>query len=210
VTQPVTDTGLQAGDRLVLLRPSDETDTERAEQAIADVRQLLQKIEPNCEIVTEHIVTESFEETVRECCQVFSTVEPDREFIVSLSGGARDILLPLTVASLVYAQRIDTTLFYSDLNSETREWSLPTLVTSVPDRTFDTFDMLVSVDGWSTLSDVAAETDHSKSTAIRHVNDLEDAGVVESDTSKKAKRVRATFTGELLSIAYQVDRSASN
>lgn len=210
VTQPATNTGLQGGDRLVLVRPDDERDTERASQAIADVRQLLQKIEPNCEVTVEHVVTDSFEETVGNCCRVLGNVDADRELIVSLSGGARDILLPLTVTSLVYQRRIDRTLFYSDLTGEVREWELPALAASVPTRALDTFDKLVEIDDWRTLSDIASGTDHSKSTVIRHVNDLEDAGVVESDSSGKSKRVRATFTGELLSLAQQVSGRDSN
>jgi CRISPR-associated protein Csa3 len=35
---------------------------------------------------------------------------------------------------------------------------------------------------------------------VRHVNDLEEAGVIQADTSEKAKRVRATFSGEMLAM----------
>ena len=126
---------------------------------------------------------------------------------VSLSGGARDVLLPLTVATLVYARRVDTTLFFSDLSGEVREWSIPALATDIPDRALDTFTALVGADDWLTLSALTTETGHSKSTVIRHVNDLEAVGIVQSDTSEKAKRVRVTFTGELLSLAQQVEKA---
>jgi CRISPR-associated protein Csa3 len=203
VTRPVINRGLDSEDELVLLRPGGETDTERATQTIADVEQFLQEIEPNYRQRVEHVVTDSFEETVRDCCQIVSDVGDDREIVVSLGGGARDILLPLTVAALVYARRIDAALFFSDLDNSVQEWTLPDLTARISDRAFRTFEVIVEADGWLSLSTITEETEQSKSTVIRHVNDLESSNVVVADTSEKAKRVRATFSGELLSLASQ-------
>jgi CRISPR-associated protein Csa3 len=203
VTRPVINRGLDSEDELVLLRPGGETDTERATQTIADVEQFLQEIEPNYRQRVEHVVTDSFEGTVRDCCQIVSDVEDDREIVVSLGGGARDILLPLTVAALVYARRIDAALFFSDLDNSVQEWTLPDLTARISDRAFRTFEVIVEADGWLSLSTITEETEQSKSTVIRHVNDLESSNVVVADTSEKAKRVRVTFSGELLSLASQ-------
>ena len=203
VTRPVINRGLDSEDELVLLRPGGETDTERATQTIADVEQFLQEIEPNYRQRVEHVVTDSFEETVRDCCQIVSDVGDDHEIVVSLGGGARDILLPLTVAALVYARRIDAALFFSDLDNSVQEWTLPDLTARISDRAFQTFEAIVEADGWLSLSTIAEETEQSKSTVIRHVNDLESSNIVVADTSKKAKRVRVTFSGELLSLVSQ-------
>ena len=203
VTRPVINRGLDSEDELVLLRPGGETDTERATQTIADVEQFLQEIEPNYRQRVEHVVTDSFEETVRDCCQIVSDVGDDREIVVSLGGGARDILLPLTVAALVYARRIDAALFFSDLDNSVQEWTLPDLTARISDRAFQTFEVIVEADGWLSLSTITEETEQSKSTVIRHVNDLESSNVVVADTSEKAKRVRVTFSGELLSLVPQ-------
>ena len=203
VTRPVINRGLDSEDELVLLRPGGETDTERATQTIADVEQFLQEIEPNYRQRVEHVVTDSFEETVRDCCQIVSDVGDDREIVVSLGGGARDILLPLTVAALVYARRIDAALFFSDLDNSVQKWTLPDLTARISDRAFQTFEAIVEADGWLSLSTITEETEQSKSTVIRHVNDLESSNVVVADTSEKAKRVRVTFSGELLSLASQ-------
>lgn len=201
VTRPVITAGLAGGDRVRLVRPSEESDTERATQTVADVRQLLQEIEPDADCVVERVSTATFEETVRDCCSLIADTTAESEVIVSLGGGARDVLLPLTVASVVFAQEIDRALFFSDLDSTVREWPLPTLTARIPERTADTFATVVTADDWLSLSAIADETGQSKSTVIRHVNALEDAGVVEADTSDKAKRVRVNFSGELLSIA---------
>ena len=117
-------------------------------------------------------------------------------------GGARDILLPLTVSALVFSRQIDQALFFSDLDSKIREWPLPAFSAQVPQRTIESFRTIVRSGAWISLSSIAEETDQSKSTVIRHVNDLEAAGVVESDTSDKIKRVRPSFTGELFELAH--------
>lgn len=201
VTRPVVNTGLGTDDTVLLVRPDEESDSERATQAIADVRQLLQEIEPGANCVVERVSTDTFEGTVRDCCSIIANNSGESELIVSLAGGARDVLLPLTVASLVFTREIDRALFFSDLDSKVREWTLPNLTARIPERTSETFETIVMADGWLSLSAIAEETDQSKSTVIRHVNDLERVGIVEADTSGRAKRVRVNFSGELLSIA---------
>nr|WP_206335674.1 CRISPR-associated CARF protein Csa3 [Natronolimnobius sp. AArcel1] len=201
VTRPVVKTGLGAEDTVVLLRPSEESDTEQAMQAVADVEQLLQEIEPMASCSIERISTETFEATVRDCCTVLADIDSDSNAIVSLGGGPRDVLLPLTVAALVLSQTVDNALFFSDIDNTVQEWPLPDLTAGVPSRTTDTFETIVTAGDWLSLSTIADETGQSKSTVIRHVNDLEDAGLIESDTSAKAKRIRIAFSGELLSLA---------
>lgn len=205
VTRPVVNTGLSSGDTVQLLRPEHESDTEQATQAVADVKQLLQEIEPESNCVVKRITTSSFEETVQECCEIFMAVPEEDEMIVSLGGGARDILLPLTVSALVFRWQIDQALFFSDLDGEIREWPLPALTAQVPQRTTESFKTIVRAGNWVSLSKIAEVTDQSKSTVIRHVKDLEAAGVVESDTSDKIKRVRVSFSGELFQLAQGSD-----
>lgn len=201
VTRPVVTTGLSEQDKVLLMRPSEEADTERASQAVADFRQLLQEIEPAAGCAVERVSTESFEATVRDCCSIIGSIPSDHARIVSLGGGPRDVLLPLTVAALVFAQTIDQALFFSDLDSTVRQWPLPNLTARIPERTSETFETIVTADDWLSLSAIADETGQSKSTVVRHVNDLEDVSVVEADTSDKEKRVRVNFSGELFSIA---------
>ena len=198
VTRPVVSRGLGPDDTVVLLRPATETDTERADRAITDVEQLLQEIEPAASHRVERVSTAGFEKTVRECTEILDSIPEENELIVSLGGGARDILLPLTVASSAMADTIDQLLFFSDIDQEVREGSVPPLSAHVPERARATFQCILGSDGMVSLSTIADSTDQSKSTVIRHVKDLESAGVVEADTSEKAKRVRLSFTGELL------------
>lgn len=206
VSRPVIQEGLGPDDRVVLLRPNEESNPDRAVQAVADIEQLLREIEPGAACSVTHISTEAFEDTVRDCCAALAEVGAEREVLVSLGGGPRDVLLPLTVASLVLVRSIDRALFFSDLDSTVREWPLPDLTARVPDRTADTFAAIATAGDWLSLSAITADTGQSKSTVVRHVNALEDAGVVEADTSEKAKRVRLAFDGELRSLVRAAER----
>ncbi|MFB6202352.1 MAG: CRISPR-associated CARF protein Csa3 [Halorhabdus sp.] len=202
VTRPVVKAGLGPDDTVLMLRPAEESDTERANRAIADVESLLQEIEAAADHSVRRVSTESFDTTIRECCAILDEMAEEAETIVSLGGGARDILLPLTIAAMVRSDRVDRTLFFSDIDQEVRPLSLPDLTTRVPERTQKTFASIAAEGSWQTLTSIADTTDQSKSTVIRHVNNLEKAGVVESDTSEKAKRVRVSFSGDLLSRAW--------
>lgn len=198
VTRPVVNTGLGSEDEVVLLRPENESDTERAAQAIADVEQLLQEIEPKAACTLERIPTSTIEDAILECATRITAVPDSQETIVSFGGGARDVLLPLVVATLVHTDAVDRALFFSDLNGSVKEWPLPRLSGKVPDRTVSTREAIANAPDWISLSNIAEETDQSKSTVIRHVQDLEDAGLVESETSEQSKIVRLSFAGTLL------------
>lgn len=201
VTRPVVSRGLGPDDTVLMLRPATDSDTGRANRAIADVEQLLQEIEPAATHEVERVATDEFEETVRECAKILESIPDEHELIVSLGGGARDILLPLTVASSALAQAIDQVLIFSDIEQEVRPASVPPLSAHVPERARATFSHVVGNDGWQSLSSIADSTNQSKSTVIRHVNDLEDAGAVESTSKGKAKQVRTSLTGTLLAKA---------
>lgn len=198
VTQPALSSGLDTDDQMFLLRPDTDTGSERAQQAIADVEQLLQNIAPGVRIEIQHVSVASLKTTVRDCCAIIDRVADTEELLVSLGGGARDLLLPLTISAIVRADDIDQTLFYSDLNSEVREWTLPRLTTQLPQRALGTLDLIMQGDEWQTLSALAAQSEHSKSTVIRHVNDLADAELVETKSVEQVKHVRGSFTGRLL------------
>lgn len=197
ITRPLITQGIAGDDKIVLLRPDTDPVPDQAQQAVADIEQFLQEVEPGCEMDVQPVVTESVEETTLECIDTIDSVPEERVCIVSLSGGARDILLPLTIASLLKTNAIESTLFFSDIDNSVTEWPLPDLTTTVPSRAEETFQVIADVDDWITLSSVTDRTEYSKSTVIRHVNDLEAAGLILADTSSKAKRVQLTFTGQL-------------
>jgi len=194
VTRPVIlSQGVTEGDRVVLVRPAGEMD-ERAVEAVDDVEGLLREIEPEVGLTVEE-VPQPFENSVLACRDVIEAVEG--ECAVSLGGGARDILLPFTIAVLTRLDRIDDVLFFSDLDGSVKEWTLPRLNTDISDPAKTTLHTIVVADE-TTLPELTGELSASKSTITRHVEELVAGEAVETWRDGKVKHVRPTLTGRLL------------
>lgn len=196
VTRPVLRHGVDGDDEVVVLRPASESDTERATQTIADVEQFLHEIDPGLTVTVERVPTDDLEATVTACDDVLRAAPGD--LVVSLGGGARDVLLPLQVATLRRVDDVDAVLFFSDLDGNVTKWSLPRLTATVPARARETLVAIEAAEEPVSLSTIADHTGQSKSTVVRHVKSLESEGLVESFTEGKIKYVRASFTGRLL------------
>lgn len=194
VTRPVIlSRGVEEGDQVVLLRPAG-SENARAAEAIDDVEGLLQEIEPEVALAVEE-VPRSFEHSVLACRDCIDAAEGDR--VVSLGGGARDVLLPFTVAVLARLEKIDNVLFFSDLDGSVEEWRLPRLTTAVSSSVRDTLTAVIATDE-TTLPELTEQLDASKSTITRHIEELVSSGAVESWREGKVKHVRPTLTGRLL------------
>jgi CRISPR-associated protein Csa3 len=194
VTRPVIlSRGVEEGDRVVLLRPSGPK-PERAIDAIEDVEGLLQEIEPNVSL-TVQAIPRSFADAVLACCDCIEAVEDT--CVVSLGGGARDILLPFTVAVLAQPDCVDDVLFFSDLDGSVEEWTLPRLTANISDPAHDTLGTIVKI-GETTLPELTKQLETSKSTVTRHVEELVACSAVETWRDGKIKHVQPTITGRLL------------
>ena len=196
VTRPVLRHGLAGDDEVVVLRPASESDTERATQTISDVKQYLHEVDPGLTVAVERVPTDDLEATVTACDDVIRAAKGN--LVVSLGGGARDVLLPLQVTTLCRVDIVDTVLFFSDLNGSVTEWSLPRLTATIPDRAKETLAAIEIAEEPVSLSMIADRTGQSKSTVVRHVKSLETEGLVESYTEGKSKYVCPSFTGRLL------------
>ena len=195
VTRPLLSRGIDTGDAVVLIRP-DIDDDSRASEAITDVERLLQEIEPDVSIATERLSHTDFEQSILECGDLIRAAEGER--IVTLGGGARDILLPFAIAAITHIRLIDSVLFFSDIDGDVREWQLPRLTAALRDTTRSTLTALVKLDGEASIPTLTEETGQSKSTVTRHVNQLTNEELVETWSEGKTKYVRITLTGQLL------------
>lgn len=194
VTRPVIlSQGVREGDQVVLIRPAGEMD-ERATEAIDDIKGLLYEIEPDVTLAVEE-VPQSFENSVLACRDIIDAAEGERA--VSLGGGARDILLPFTIAVLTRLNCIEEVLFFSDLDGSVKEWTLPYLDATISDPAKTTLGAIVGT-GETTLPELTNELSASKSTVTRHVEELVSSGAVETWRDGKIKHVRPTLTGCLL------------
>lgn len=195
VTRPLLSHGIDTGDEVVLIRPAQEPDS-RAKEAIGDVERLLQEIEPDITLTTEQITHDDFSTAVLECSDLIQAAKGDR--IVSLGGGARDVLLPFTIAATTHVQLLSAALFFSDLDGTVREWTLPRLTATIQDTTATTLQTIADADGGISIPELTTQTGTSKSTVTRHVTALANENAIETWTEGKTKFARVTITGQLL------------
>lgn len=188
--------GLTGDDQIVLIRPTEESDDSRAEEAINDVHRLLSEVEPEISVTTERIPHDDFEPAVIRCHELLQAA--GGSVTVNLGGGARDILLPLMTAVLKEIQHIDSVLIFSDVDGKVREWDLPTLSTTVSNTVYETLTAVADADGEPSLSALTKSTNRPKSTVSRHIDLLEQNGAIVAQREGKTKQVSLTLTGKLL------------
>lgn len=195
VTRSLLDYGIDNKDTVQLIRPATETDDNRAAEAVEDVKQLLQEIEPTISISVETVPHDDFENAVMICSDLLKTASG--EVVVSLSGGARDVLLPLTVATMAHEATVTATLGYSDIDGQVREFGLPSVSTTPSEGALETLRAVADANSSVTLSELAGNVEAVKSTITRHVSSLEDAGYVTTWTEDRSKHVSMTLSGRL-------------
>jgi len=195
VTRPLLSHGIDPGDEVVLIRPAQEPDP-RAAEAIDDVERLLQEIEPDVSLTIEKITHNDFSTAVLDCSDLIRAANGDR--IVSLGGGARDVLLPFAIAATTHVRLLSAVFFFSDLDGGIREWSLPRLTAMIQDTTVPTLRAIIDAEDAISIPELTDRTGSSKSTVTRHVTALADKNAIETWTEGKTKFARPTLTGRLL------------
>lgn len=195
VTRSLLDYGIDTGDTVQLIRPATETDDNRAAEAVEDVKQLLQEIEPTISVSVETVPHDDFENAVMTCSDLLRTASG--EVVVSLSGGARDVLLPLTVATMAHEAVVTTTLGYSDIDGQVRDLGLPSITTTPSEGAQTTLRAITDANSSVTLPELANDLEAVKSTITRHVAALEEAGYITAWTENRTKHVAITLSGRL-------------
>lgn len=196
VTRPILSQGIERDTHIDLLVPTTTTSDNRGTQAIDDVRRMVEQIEPDVEIETTEIPHDDFEAAIEICGALID--DADGQVQVIFGGGARDIFLPLTVASLSRTDQIHASYQFSDIDGEVRERRLPNLTANAPAQTEATLNAISEHDTPVSLTTLTDAVGVSKSTITRHVKLLERRGLVTSETHGKTKVVELTATGRLL------------
>lgn len=203
VTRPIVHHGFDATDTVVLVRPvddgEDENRADRSSRAIADVREFLHEIEPETGITVERISREDFTQTILDCSNLLAAAT---EPVVGLCGGPRDVLLPLTVAAVLHADHLQDAYVFSDIDGTIQKWTLPDLTASIPGSARNTLALLQDSEQCS-LSELADRVERSKSTVGRHLDALEDAGLVRTWTEGKHRQATVTDSACILAHAMQ-------
>lgn len=193
VVRPVLSEGLDEGDRVVLLQPSDSS--ERGKDAFEEVKEVLTQVVPGLDIETEYLPYTDFIETTLYCADLIQ--EAKDEVIVILGGGARELLLPLTTATFSSENYVDTVLQVGDMDSSVRQIPSINLRANVSDAEGTLLSDIADLDTPLSISDIAREVDKSKSTIARHVGSLESEGFVISNEAGRSKTVEITDSGRI-------------
>lgn len=193
VVRPVLSEGVDPGDRILLLQPA--TGSERGDDAFDEVEDILTQVVSDLNLETEALPYSDFVETTLYCVELIQAA--DSETIVVLGGGAREILLPLTVATFSSIDSVDTVLQVGDIESNVRRIPQLSLRGNVSDAEAGLLAEIDEIDAPLSISQIANEVGKSKSTVARHVSSLESEGFVSSKKDGRSKRISITDSGRV-------------
>lgn len=194
VVRPVLSEGVDEGDRVVLIQPSDNS--EQGVSAYEEVEDILTRIVPEVALENEQIPYTDFVESVLRCVNHIQAAEG--ETIVILGGGPRDILFPLTVATFSCVHFIDTILQVGDIDGSVQRVPHLSLGGNVSSGEAEFLGSLDELKLPLSISDIADETGKSKSTVTRHVKRLEQEELVRTEKDGRSKTVEITDSGRVL------------
>lgn len=175
--------GVDSGDRIILLSPIREGDDKRASEAIADVKRMIQQVQPKIEVRTHSIAHDDFEVAVLECSGLITGIS--ESIVINFGGGPRDVYLAFATAVLAHPDAVDKTLQFSDLDGSVQSITLSRIVDRFSDSVLDTLEAIVASDTGLGIPDLANRIGRAKSTVSRHVRQLETANAVETEMHGK-------------------------
>lgn len=193
VVRPILSEGLDKSDRVVLLQPAKSSD--QSEDAFEEVADVLTQVVSDLELESEQLPYTDFVETTLLCTDLIQAAEG--ETIVVLGGGAREILLPLTVATFSNENYIDTILQVGDIDSSVRRIPQLNLRGNISNAEATLLADLTALDTPLSISEIATELEKSKSTVARHVGSLESEGFVQTTKQGRTKTVEQTDSGRI-------------
>jgi CRISPR locus-related DNA-binding protein len=189
----IVDEDVSDGDHLVLVRPKD--DDGRGEDAVQDIKGMLDKLEE--EVTTEVLEFDpnDFEATARRLVERLDEIDDD--VIINLAGGDRALILPLTLAVMSTSAEVASTYVRSDVTRESQNVNLPTLHPPLDDRDREVLKYVLE-NGPVSNRRIASGTDVSESTVSRRVERLEKRGYVEVEDGTGSNSVSLTFPATLV------------
>lgn len=186
--------GIEGGDCIVLIRPTEEKDP-RGEQTVQAIRDLSRQIDSSIDLKIYRTNHRDFEGMVASLKNMIEAT--DGEIIVNLSGGPREIFLALAIASIACSKKISRTTNYSDIDRCLNEIVLPNLAVELEEKQKQIIlDVLNNQP--TNIGDIARRLSVSESTISRQVGRLVDLRALYIVPKGKIKEISITLTGKLL------------
>lgn len=173
---------------LIILREADA----RQENSIDEIQSYLDSLDIDVSLEVFRLAGE-ISKDMSALVELFSETE---DICLSLSGGPRDTLIPLTLAAAFSDNRIDKTYFRSDIDAELDEIDLPYFSPNVSETELR---LIRECDeGWKTAREITDDTVFSDSTVYRVLGDLADRNLVQVTKSEGKKNYGLTPLGRLI------------
>jgi CRISPR-associated protein Csa3 len=186
--------GIEGGDRLILIRPENETDL-RGESTVQAVRDLSRQIDSSIDLQIHRVNHRDFEEMVMSLKDLLENAKG--QVIANLSGGPREIFLAFTIACLSRSDKIFKTTSYSDIDRSLSEIILPNITTALEERQKQILKDIFENQP-TTISGIAQRLSVSESTISRQVARLAEQKALDLVQKGKTKAIRITLTGKIL------------
>jgi len=188
--------GVEGGDRIILIRPEEETDT-RGEQMVQAIRDLSLQIDSSIDLQVHRVDHRDFEGMIISLKTLLQSIPEDGQIIANLSGGPREIFLAFAIACLSLPQKISRATCYSDIDRKLNDLTLPNIA-SHPEEIQKKILRDVLENGPTTIKEIALRLSLSESTISRQVARLAALFALDAAARGKRKEVRITLTGKLL------------
>lgn len=185
----VSSEGVSKGSKIILIAPEDRND--RQMNAVDDIFNYVSSLNQDIEIKFFN-PEDSLLDNVGSFSKLFSDVE---NLVLSLSGGPRDWLIPMTIASNLSQDSIQKVYFRSDLDSELNEIDIPGLSPGLDESELEVLEAFEKE--FKPVNTVVGEVSISESTIYRKLEDLEDRGLVEKTESEGVSLYRAVLSPEV-------------
>jgi CRISPR-associated protein Csa3 len=186
--------GIEGGDRLILIRPENETDL-RGESTVQAVRDLSRQIDSSIDLQIHRVNHRDFEEMVMSLKDLIENAKG--QVIANLSGGPREIFLAFTIACLSRSDKIFKTTSYSDIDRSLSEIILPNITTALEERQKQILKDIFENQP-TTIGGIAQRLSVSESTISRQVARLAEQKALDLVQKGKTKAIRITLTGKIL------------
>ncbi|WP_214083809.1 CRISPR-associated CARF protein Csa3 [Methanoculleus sp.] len=166
--------GIESGDRVCLIRPKEGED-DRALRAIEDVREMLRKISSEIQFDVLRVNNRSFHEMAVTFLDTIRTLTdestPESKLIVNLSGGPREVLVALSMASFALSSHIHQCAIFSDISREFETIELPHLGSLLEERAKAILTD-IAAHGPTSMSEISRRLQISESTVSRQCSKL--------------------------------------
>jgi CRISPR-associated protein Csa3 len=186
--------GIEGGDRLILIRPKNETDL-RGESTVQAVRDLSRQIDSSIDLQIHSVDHRDFEEMVLSLKNLLANA--DGEVIINLSGGPREIFLAFSIACLSESRKIFKATNFSDIDRKLNEIILPNIASVLEEKQKRILQEVLKSQP-ATITDIAERLSVSESTVSRQVARLTEQKALDLTQKGKIKEIRVTLTGKLL------------